>query len=123
MSTETLKHFKYEITLGAKFPMPKPPIDFYPNEQYSVQQYLRMLCKEKVGSLGKRDGKWEFGGEVPDGVRITSRPDIMQIFDFAVELKIIEPKPPEGTDPNQAGVFIPYQLSKPYWNRFDSFAG
>ena len=103
--------------------MPKPPIDFYPNEQYSVQQYLRMICKVKVGSLGKRDGRWEFGGEVPEGVKLSSRPDIMQIFDFAAELKIIEPKPAEGSDPNQPGVFIPYQLSQSYWDRFDKFSG
>ena len=122
MSIETFKHFKYEIALGAPLPMPKPVINFYPHNQYSVQQYLHTLCKEHIGSLGKRNGRWEFGPEVPEDVRLGARPDIIEVFDFAERMGIIEPKssgqPTAIPDDN---AFIVYQLSKAYWKSFDKF--
>lgn len=123
MSIETFKHFKYEIALGVPFPMPKPVMNFFPNNQYSVQQYLHTLCKEHVGSLGKRNGAWEFGPDVPEDVRLSTRPDIIEVFDFAERMGIIEPKPPDQpSDMSGEDAFIVYQISKLYWNSFDRFA-
>lgn len=123
MNIETFKHFKYEIALGAEIPMPKPAINYYPHDQYTVQQYLHTLCKLHVGSLGKRGGKWAFGDDAPDDARLSSRPEIISVFDFAEKMGIIEPAPSEGgpaaDDPE---AFIPYKLSQKYWDSFDKFA-
>jgi len=123
MQAETFKHFKYEIALGVAIPMPKPELNYYPKKQYSVQQFLHALCKEHVGSLGKRGGKWEFGPDAPHEARLSSREDITQVFDFAEKMGIIEPETTPPSQPDENGeVFIPYRLSKAYWSRFDSFA-
>jgi len=119
----TFKSFKYELALGAAIEMPKPKMDFFPNEQYSVQQYLYTLCKVNIGSLGKRGSKWAFAGPDAEKVKLSTRPDVTEIFDYAEQLKIIIPKPDqtpsaeEGQEP-----FVVYQLSEPYWERFDKFA-
>lgn len=120
MADATFKYFKYEIVLDNPIPMPKPEIEFYPHHQYSVQQYLYTLCKLHPGSLGKRDGKWEFGEGPYEKVPLGPRPDVTQIFDYAQELGIIVPA--EGAATDQPGTFIPYQLSKAYWTRFDKYA-
>ncbi len=121
MDVETFKHFKYEMALGAAIPMPEPKIDYYPHSQFSVQQFLHTLCKENVGSLGKRGGKWEFGEDAA-GVRLSPRTDITQLLDYAEELGIIGPSSPDGAPADQGpDVFIPYQLSKAYWDKFDKF--
>jgi len=119
----TFKSFKYELALGATIEMPKPKLDFFPNEQYSVQQYLYTLCKANIGSLGKKGSKWALAGPDSDKVKLGTRADVTEIFDFAEQLKIIIPKPDqtpeagEGEEP-----FVVYQLSEPYWDRFDKFA-
>lgn len=130
MVTETYRHFKYEIALGAEIPMPKPPIDYYEKEQFSVQQYLHTLCKVHVGSLGKIEGKWAFGPDAPKSAKLGSRPDITQIFDYAEKMGIIEAAPGENLPPAEgeeapsegAGPFTPYKLSQGYWTAFDRFA-
>jgi len=122
MADTSLKYFKYEIALDNAIPMPKPEIDFFPHDQYTVQQYLYTLCKANIGALGKRDGKWEFGEAPFPKVSLSSRSDIVQIFKFAEELGIIVPA--EGVEnADQPGTFIPYQLSKAYWTKFDKYAG
>jgi hypothetical protein len=122
MDVETFKHFKYEIALGAAIPMPEPKIDYYSHCQFSVQQFLHTLCKEHIGSLGKRKGEWQFGEDAPASARLSSRSDITQLLDYAEELGVIEPKPPEGTEADQsADIFVPYQLSKAYWDKFEKF--
>lgn len=118
MSDETLQHFKYEIALGSAIPMPKPKIDYYPNDQYTVQQYLHTLCKVNVGALGKVKNKWRFGEDAPPSAKLGSRPDIREFFDFAEKLGIIEPA--EGGDPSSEE-FTPYKLTEAYWDRFDKF--
>lgn len=120
MAEETYKHFKYEIALGEPFPMPKPPVNYYQNEQYSVQQFLRALCKLNVGSLGKRGGKWAFGEDAPLDAKLSSRPDITQIFDFAEKMGIIEPESEQSAAGEET--FVPYKLSQAYWEKFDKFA-
>jgi len=121
MVDATFKYFKYEIVLDNAIPMPKPEIEFFPHNQYSVQQYLHTLCKVHIGALGKRDGKWEFGEGPYDKVPLGPRPDVTQVFDYAAELKIIVPV--EGVEnADQPGTFIPYQLSKAYWTKFDKYA-
>ena len=122
MYVETFKHFKYEIALGKAIPMPKPTIDYYPNYQYSVQLFLHALCKTHVGSLGKIEGKWSFGENAPKEVRLSARFDIIQIFDYAEKMGIIEPKPSDSGLDREEAAFIPYQLSKAYWDRFDKYA-
>lgn len=117
MDKAALKHFRYELALGKEVPMPKPKVDFFPNSQYSVQQFLHALCKENVGSLGKKDGKWEFGADCPDSVRLSSRPDMKDIFDFVDELKIIIPVESGADDQG----FTAYQLSKSSWDKFDKY--
>ena len=121
MDTATFKHFKYEIALGAAVPMPKPAIDFFPHCQYSVQQFLFTLCKENIGALGKKDGKWAFGEKFEPKVQVTKRHDIVQILDFAEQLKIIEPEQGSGAESGASGSFIPYKLSEAYWDKFDKF--
>ncbi|MBU1319549.1 MAG: hypothetical protein KKG33_01730 [candidate division Zixibacteria bacterium] len=118
MSIEAYRHFKYEMALGADVPMPEPKIDFYPHNQFTLQQYLHILCKVHVGSLGKLNGKWKFGEDAPPNVRLSSRPDIVQLFDFAEKMGIIEAKPSEGGESTD---FQPYQLSKQYWDKFDKY--
>jgi hypothetical protein len=119
----TFKSFKYELALGAAIEMPKPKLDFFPNEQYSVQQYLHTLCKANIGSLGKKGAKWAFAGPDSEKVKLSTRPDVTEIFDYAEQLKIIVPKPDqspsaeEGEEP-----LVVYQLSEAYWDRFDKFA-
>jgi hypothetical protein len=122
MDTETFKHFKYEIALGAAIPMPEPKIDYHPHSQFSVQQFLHTVCKQHIGSLGKRGTEWEFGEDAPAGVRLGSRPDIVQLLDYAEELGIIEPQHSDAvSNGTETGVFVPYQLSKAYWDKFDKF--
>ena len=116
MAEETFKHFRYEIALGAPIPIPKPKIDYYSGQQYSLQQFLHTLCKENIGSLGKREGKWSFGEDAPKRAALHSRADITQLFDFAEQMGIIEP------DSSAAGDFIPYKLSEKYWEKFDKFS-
>lgn len=119
----TFKSFKYELALGAAIEMPKPKLDFFPNEQYSVQQYLHTLCKANIGSLGKKGSKWSFAGPDSEKVKLSTRADVTEIFDYAEQLKIIVPKPdqpPPGEGEDQP--FVVYQLSEPYWDRFDKFA-
>jgi hypothetical protein len=121
MVDATFKYFKYEIVLDNPIPMPKPEIDFYAHHQYSVQQYLHTLCKVHIGALGKKDGKWEFGEGPEPTVPLGPRPDITQIFDYAADLGIIVPA--EGIEnADQPGTFVPYQLSKAYWTKFDKYA-
>ena len=119
MSSDTFKHFKYELALGNAIPMPKPPIDYYPHDQFTVQQFLVALCKTNVGSLGKRGGKWEFGEDAPSTARLSSRPDITEIFDFAEKLGIIEQQ--SGDAEGASGAFIPYKLSEAYWDKFEKY--
>jgi len=121
MGIRDFKFFKYEITLGSEVPMPKPPIDFYPQQQFTVQQYLYTLCKENVGALGKKDGKWAFGEGCDPLVKIHSRTDIIQIFDYSEKLGIIIPDPEAGGDAGNPESFIPYKLSESYWSKFDKF--
>jgi hypothetical protein len=123
MDVETFKYFKYEIALGSIIPMPPPPIDYYTSKQFSFQQFLHTLCKEHIGALGKKDGSWSFGPDASDRARLGSRSDITELFDFAAEIGIIEEIPPDQ-EPNERGegVFVPYQLSKAYWEKFDKFA-
>ena len=124
MDLETFKHFKYEIALGAAVPMPEPRIDYYPHSQFSVQQFLHTVCKAHIGSLGKRDGQWVFGEDAPAGARLSSRPDITQLLDYAENMGIIEPKPADGTSGSpEPGAFVAYQLSRSYWEKFDKFQG
>lgn len=122
MVDTTFKYFKYEIVLDNPIPMPKPEIEFFQHHQYSVQQYLHTLCKVHIGVLGKKDGKWEFGGDdSTPTVPLGPRPDIIQIFDHAEQLGIIAPV--EGVEnADQPGTFIPYQLTKAFWTRFDKYA-
>ncbi|MEZ5360001.1 MAG: hypothetical protein R3F48_14390 [Candidatus Zixiibacteriota bacterium] len=120
--SETYKHFRYEIALGAEIPMPKPPIDYFPHDQFTVQQYLHTLCKVNVGSLGKVDGKWALGKDCPSHVRLSTRPDIIQVFDFAEKKGILIPAPEEGQKiEGLPEGFVVYQLSKEYWDKFDGF--
>ena len=115
------KYFKYEMVLGNPIPMPKPEIEYFPRKQYSVQQYLHTLCKVHIGALGKVDGKWEFGEGPAPKVPLGPRQDVVQIFNYAEDLGIIVPA--EGVEnADQPGTFIPYQLSKSHWSRFDKFA-
>lgn len=123
MTKEILRYFKYELALGAAIPMPKQKIDVFPNDQDSVQQYLYILCKAHIGSMGKKEGSWAFGGEFANKVRLSSRPDIVEIFDAVEELGIIEKASPENvTVKSDDEAFIPYQLSKAYWEKFDKYA-
>ena len=123
MSKELVKYFKYEIALDSAIPMPKPKIDIYTNDQDNVQQFLHALCKTHIGSLGKNEGSWEFGGELAHKVRMSSRPDIVDIFDIVEELGIIEKASAENiTVKDERETFVPYQLSKAYWTKFDKFA-
>lgn len=117
MSSEALRHFRYEIALGAAIPMPKPPYDYFPNSQFCLQQFLHALCKENVGTLGKKEGRWSFGPEAPESVRLASKSEVVEYLNLAAELGIIEPAPSEGGD------FTPYKLSERYWTKFDKFAG
>ncbi len=119
MSQETLKHFRYEIALGVAIPMPKPVINYYPHNQYSVQQYLHTLCKEHAGSLGKRDGKWAFGEDASSDVKLFNYPEVLQIFDFAEQMGVIDPQSPG--EPAE-GAFVTYKLSEKYQERFNKFA-
>ncbi len=120
--SETYKHFRYEIALGAEIPMPKPPIDFYPHDQFTVQQYLHTLCKVNVGSLGKIAGKWAFGKDCPAGVKLGSRSDIAQVFDFAEKKGILVEAPAEAQSiEGLPEGFTVYQLSPDYWDKFDKF--
>ncbi len=119
----TFKSFKYELALGAVIEMPKPKLDFFPNEQYSVQQYLHTLCKVNIGSLGKRGSKWAFAGPDSEKVKLGTRIDVTVMFDFAEQLKIIVPKPDQAPQADEGEEpFVVYQLSEPYWDRFDKFA-
>ncbi len=120
MPEELYKYFKYEIALGQAVPMPKPPINYFPNKQYSVQQFLHALCKEHVGSLGKRGGIWEFGEDAPKDAKLSSRSDVTQIFDFAEKMGIIEPESDAASATGD--VFVPYRLSQAYQEKFDKFA-
>ncbi len=123
MATMTLKYFEYELTLGAEIPMPKPKVNFLTGHQYSVQQYLLALCKEHVGSLGKVEGKWEIRGDERAAIRLGPRPDLVQIFSWTEDLKIIEPVPDEEVPDEVKEVgFTPYRLTKGYWTSFDKFA-
>lgn len=115
MDTASYKYFKYEITLGAPMPMPQPKIDWYPHNQHSIQQFLYTLCKEHIGALGKKDSQWVAGDEEYQNLKLSSRSDITQIFDFAEEMGIIEPG-------DAAGDFTAYKLSKTYWAKFDEHA-
>jgi hypothetical protein len=118
MAIETYRHFRYEIALGAAIPMPKPGFDYYPHDQYSLQRYLHTLCKKHVGSLGKREGKWSFGDDAPEGVRLSTNMEFMELLDFAEKMGIIVPSESEGG----GGDFTPYKLSDTYWERFEKFA-
>ena len=120
MVREEFKFFKYELALGTPIPMPKPKIDVFPNDQNTVQQFLHAACKVNAGSLGKKDGKWAFSSDVGGDVKLSTRPDITQIFDFAQELGVIEPMP--TSDSSGDSTFTPFQLSKSYWDKFDKFA-
>ncbi len=123
MSFETFKHFRYEIALDQPIEMPKPAIDYYPQEQYSVQQYLHILCKVNIGSLGRIDDKWALGEDAPASVKLSTRPDITQIFDFALRKEILEEIPlEEHTENQKTRGFTPYRLSKVYWEKFDKYA-
>ncbi len=115
MSDETYKHFRYEIALGAVIPVPKPKVNYYSGQQYSLQQFLFTLCKENIGSLGKRNGKWTFGEDAPKDAALHSRSDLTQLFDFAEKMGIIEADAPNND-------FTPYKLSQTYWGKFDKFA-
>jgi len=124
METETFQHFRYEVVLGEPVELPKPKINYYQHNQYSVQQYLHTLAKLHVGSLGKRESKWVFGPDAPPDARLTSRPDITQLFDYAERMGILEPAAPaDVTVENLPGDFTPYKLSVTYWEKFDKFAG
>jgi hypothetical protein len=122
MDITDYKYFKYEMALGTALPMPAPKLDTFPESQYSVQQFLHMVCKEHVGALGKREGKWCFGDEVEPKVNLGSRSDITLILDFAEQLGVIVRKPSDDGGPSGEGGFTPYQLSQAYWERFDKFA-
>ena len=123
MDVETFRHFKYEIALGAPIPMPKNKIEYFPHNQFTVQQYLHTLCKVNIGALGKKDGRWYFPGEEGQAARLHSRPDILEIFDAAEKMGILEPKPPEEEPQVSAEEgFAPYRLSKSYWEKFDKYA-
>ncbi|MCK5126961.1 MAG: hypothetical protein KAR42_11960 [candidate division Zixibacteria bacterium] len=103
--------------------MPKPPIDFYPHDQFTVQQYLHTICKVNVGALGKIDGKWTFGKDCSPAVRLSSRSDISQVFDFAEKKGILVEAPQEAQ--SLEGLpegFVVYQLSQEYWDKLDKFA-
>ena len=115
MDTGSFKYFKYEITLGATMEMPQPKIDWYPHNQHSIQQFLYTLCKEHVGALGKKDGKWTPGDEEYAELKLGSRADITQMFDFAEQMGIIAPA-------DAVGDFTPYKLSDAYWTKFDDHA-
>jgi hypothetical protein len=125
------KYFKYEIALGNAIPMPEPKVDFFPHDQYSVQQFLRTLCKTHIGALGKKERVWAFGAAFAPKMKLSSRPDIQQLFDFAEEMGIIEPVPPGELPPPAEGAsapveaeagFVAYRLTKIYWSKFDRFA-
>ena len=120
MVREEFKFFKYELALGTPIPMPKPKIDAFPNDQNTVQQFLHAAFKAHAGSLGKKDGKWAFSEDSGADVKLSTRPDITQLFDFAVELGVIEPMGSAESSGDSA--FTPFQLSKAYWDRFDKFA-
>lgn len=120
MSSEALRHFRYEIALGASIPMPKPAYDYFPNSQYSFQQFLHALCKENVGALGKKEGRWSFGPDAPDSVRLASKPEVTELLDMSAELEIIVPASPEGGEGGSD--FVPYKLSEKYQTKFDKFA-
>lgn len=110
------------MALGNAIPMPEPKIDFFPNRQYSFQQYLHTLCKENVGALGKQGGKWVFGAKFEPTVRPSSRPDFTELLDFAEQLGVLVPAPSEDTQTVGEEPFVAYQLSEAYRNRFDKFA-
>lgn len=102
--------------------MPEPKIDYYPHNQFSVQQFLHTLCKQHVGSLGKKNGVWELDQDAPASARLSARQDLVEILDYAEQLGIIVPAPPGGASADQAdGAFTPYKLSEAYWERFDKF--
>jgi hypothetical protein len=122
MEVESLKYFKYEIAVGAAVPVPKPKSDAYPNNQNSVQEFLYTLCKENIGALGKVEKEWVFNeAVVGEKVRLDNRPDLRRIFDFAEELKMIEPAPDQSGEGWPEG-FCAYKLSDTYWTKFDKFA-
>ena len=116
MYTVTRASFRYEIALGAPFPMPEPKLDYFPHSQDNFQQFLHTLCKKSIGSLGKKDSKWAFGEDCPTSVKLGSRADIRQLFDFAEELGMIAPSPDSGSEG-----FITYQLTEGYKDKFDKF--
>ena len=73
--------------------------------------------------LGKREGKWGFGGEYKDKVKLHTRSDITEILDFVEELGIIEPAPGEGGEIVQGEEgFTPYKLTDKYVEKFAKFA-
>ena len=119
MEKEFVKYLKYEIALNQPIPMPKPQMDWYPHSQFSLQQFLYMVCKENIGALGKKDGKWVPGEEEYKNIKLSSRSDVTDLFDVAEHLGIIVPKP---DSPQGEGVFIPYQLSEAYWDKFNDHA-
>jgi len=118
MDIATFKSFKYEIALGNEVPLPEPKLDRFPHDQYSLQQFLRAACKEHVGALGKTGTKWYLINEKEEPVSLSKRADISLLLDFAVQMGIIEPKTADaGSD-----VFVPYQLSQAFWEKFDKFS-
>lgn len=120
---ETYQSFKYEIVLGEPLEMPKPPIDYYKSKQYTVQQFLHSLCKEHIGSLGKKDGRWVFGPDAPSTAKLGPRSDITQLFDYSEKMGIIKPAAPEDvSDELKAEGVTAYKLSQSYMTKFDKFA-
>ena len=115
MSVETYSHFRYEIALGAEYPMPKPLIDYYDQEQFTLQQYLHTLCKANIGALGKRGKEWSFGDDAPESVKMYKYPEFVELLNYAERMGLIVPADPQGE-------FTPYKLSESYWEKFDSFA-
>ena len=122
MAEMSFKYFKYEMALGNAIPMPEPKIDFFPNRQYSFQQYLHTLCKENEGALGKQGGKWAFGPKYEPTVKLSTRADFTELLDFAEQLGVLEAAASEETQTVGEEPFVPYRLSEAYRNRFDKFA-
>lgn len=118
MDTKGLKFFKYEIALGSAMPMPKPPLELFPYEQNSVQQFLYTVGKKQIGALYKEDRKWHLKEEGKEPYLLTKRPDICEILDFAAELNILIAAPADNPDAPVA-----YKLSDRYWTKFDQYAG
>ncbi|HOP06640.1 MAG TPA: hypothetical protein PLF13_05035 [candidate division Zixibacteria bacterium] len=95
--------------------MPKPKIDYLPNDQYSLQQFLHAACAVHYGALGKNNGQWSFGPDAPDGVKLSSRADIREMLDIAEHLGVIVPGDAQGE-------FVPYRLAPSYEKKFAKFA-